>query len=115
MWDRSHKKEYEKEFKRRLEERKINIRHRNIENLTNKLFQLCPEISVNLNEETDFELKQALKSFQNGKSRNTCGFASDLFKMGSHSLLKSILIVINYIKKKKNISEIWDNNDANNL
>ena len=49
-----------------------------------------------------------MKSFQNGKSRDTCGFISELFKMGDHSLLTSILIMINYIKKK-NIPEIWDN------
>ena len=29
--------------------------------------------------------------------------------MGGHSLLISILIMINYIKKEKNIPEIWDN------
>ena len=33
------KKEYEKKFKRRLDERKINVKNRNTENLTNKLFQ----------------------------------------------------------------------------
>ena len=106
------KKEYEKEFKRRLDERKINVKYRNIENLTNKLFQLRLEICVSLNEETDFglhELKQVLKSFQNGKSRDTCVFISELFKMGDHSLLTSILITISYIKKGKNIPEIWDN------
>ena len=49
-----------------------------------------------------------MKSFQNGKSRDTCGFISELFKMGGHSPLISILMMINYIKKEKNILEIWD-------
>ena len=92
-----------------MEERNINVKYRNIENQTNKLFQLCLEISVNLNEETDFalhELKQVLKSFQNGKSRDACGFICELFKMGGHSLLKSVLIMINYIKKKKHSSDL---------
>ena len=87
-----------------MDERNINVKYRNIENLTNKLFQLCLEICVSLNEEIDFELhqlKQVLKSFQNRKSRDTCGFTSELFKMDDHSLLTSILIMINYIKEGK--------------
>ena len=103
------KKDYEKEFKRRLDERTINVKYRNTENLTNKLFQLRLGICVSLNEETDFELhelKQVLKSFQNGKSRDTCGFISELFKMGDHSPLTSILIMINYRKKEKHSRDL---------
>ena len=103
--------EFRKKFQTRLTERKIHPAYKNIEQIVNEIFEKCHNESKVKNEEKDFtlkELKQVAKTFKNEKSRDPCGYVNELFKNAGNSLLLSLLLMLNEIKRLKTIPEEWN-------
>ena len=100
-----------REFQTKLTERKIHPLYKNIERLVNKIIERCHNEPKVKNEETDCtleELKQVVKTFKNGKSRDPCGYINELFKNARNSLLLSLLFMLNETERLKTIPEQWN-------
>ena len=92
-----------KTFAKRLEPNQIEPNLEQFEKETNEVCEIRLKLSKNnkTNMWTMDDLKYVLKQLDNDKSRDTDGFANEIFKVAGEDLLEAVLKLMNIIKERQ--------------
>ena len=90
----------------------MDIDYKELEDSSMKLFELRLELSklyCQIDDLTDEEMTQVLKSLKNGNARDLEGYINELFKYSGADVHNSVRIMLNKMRRKISLPRIWEN------